>query len=157
MRSGAEVAAELWDTDLAPVLPGAGDALGAATGSLVAALRLLPEPTAPAHRLHHLLTGLRYARLEAHVAAWTDAGLTAAEIVALDAALRRSEPGASVSVSAPDELVTRGWLTIDGAATTLGRQARAAIETKTDSRCAAMFDAVTDRSQWFSSLRKLPS
>ncbi len=74
----------MWPGGLAVALRGAGDALAIASGDVTDVFRSLLEPEEPAHRLHHLLTGLRYARLDAHVEAWQAAGLTAAEVVDLD-------------------------------------------------------------------------
>lgn len=146
----ADAAAELWGWQLTDPLQGAAEGFAAASGPLVDAFRRLPEPAVPAHRLHHLLTGLRYARLEAHVAAWEGAGLAAAEIVALSVAV-----GSESTVAPQGRLVTRGWLTADGSATVEGHQARAGIEAETDARCTAMFQAVTDLAGWFGTLQRL--
>ncbi len=146
----AEAAANLWRTDLTTALCGAAEALPHASGPVAEAFRSLPEPTTAAHRLHPLLPGLRYARLDAHVAAWEEAGLSVTEIVALSAAVT----SAPVSPT-PESLVARGWLTAQGSATAEGRAARSTIETQTNSRCDALFDAITDRQQWLAAMGSL--
>ena len=76
----AQVAASMWPGNLAVAIRGAGEVLAVASGNVTNVFRSLPEPQEPAHHLHHLLTGLRYARLDAHVLAWRAAGLTADEV-----------------------------------------------------------------------------
>lgn len=147
----ADAATGLWGSDLATARRGAAQALGRASGGLVEPFRSLPEPTAPAHRLHHLLTGLRYARLDAHIAAWESAGLSAADMVALSSAV-----GSEPRLPAPEDLVARGWLTVDGSATAQGHAARSAIESETNSRCAMLFGAGTDWQDWLVAIRSLP-
>ncbi len=147
----AEAATNLWGSDPATAQPRAVQALSRASGPLVEAFRSLPYPTQPAHRLHHLLTGLRYARFDAHIAAWESAGLSAIEIVALSSAVA-SGPGLPV----PESLVARGLLTVDGSATAKGQAARAAIEAETNARCDLLFGPGPDRRDWLASLRSLP-
>lgn len=147
----AAAATDLWRSELDGALRGASEALAYAPGKLANALRSIPEPAEPAHRLHHFLTGVRYARLDAHISAWEAAELTATEIVALSSAVT-SEP-----VSPPPQsLVVRGWLTTQGAATAEGHAARLAIENKTNAGCDSMFGAVTKKEDWFATLRSLP-
>lgn len=146
----ADVATNLWGTDLVTANTGAAEALVSASGPVSEVFKSLPEPSRPAHLLHHRLTGLRYARLDAHMAAWEDAGLTAAEIVALTSAVEK-EP-----MSPPlDGLVARGWLTSQGAATAEGHAARSRIEAETDSRCDVLFGAVRDSQTWLASICRL--
>ncbi len=148
----ADVAETLWGTDLDAASTGAARALSLASGTVVEAFRSLPEPDRSAHRLHHLLTGLRYARLDAHVAAWERAGLTAVDIVALSSAV------ASAPVSAvPAGLVARRWLTVHGSATAEGRAARSAIEAETNSHCDALFATAADRHGFSTATRGLRS
>jgi len=157
LRLRADVAADLWGTDLAAATSGAARALELASGTLVEAFRTLPEPSHAAHRLHHLLTGLRYARFDAHIEAWEEVGLTAAEIVALSSAVVSAQVSASASASAPARLVARGWLTVDGSKTVAGRAARSAIEAGTDSRGDALFGTDIDRQSLLASIRSLPA
>jgi len=152
LRLRADVAMELWGTDLVVAISGAARALAAASGALVEAFSTLPEPSGPAPRLHHLLTGLRYARFDAHIAAWEEAGLTAAEVVALGSAV------ASAPVSPPPPgLVAGGWLTADGVATVEGRTARSAIEARTDAGGDALFSTDSDRRAFLASIRSVPA
>ncbi len=156
----AEAADELWGTRARATIDGAATALAAADGELTTAFRSLALPDTPAARLHHLLTGLRYARLDAHVAAWAGAGLSAAEIVALSSAVRgdsapgRSQPADDAGVQG---VRTRGWLTADGAATVAGIEARAAIEARTNEVCGGFFDQLADDHRWLAGIRRLPA
>jgi hypothetical protein len=147
----AQAAAKLWGTDLATAQRGAAEALPHGSGPMVEAFRLLPVPAPAAHRLHHLLTGLRYARMDAHIASWEAVGLSAAEIAALSSAVA-SEPVSP----APASLVAKGWLTTHGSATAEGHAARSSIEAATNSHCDPMFDTVTDGQEWLAALRSLP-
>jgi len=146
----ADVATNLWGTDLSTANAGAADALLRASGPVTEVFRSLPEPASPAHLLHHRLTGLRYARLDAHMAVWEDADLTVAEIVALTSAVA-IEPVSP----APDGLVARRWLTRHGVATSQGHAARSKIEAQTDARCDALFRAVDDLQEWRATMRSL--
>lgn len=48
------------------VRPSTAEALSYASSDLVNTFQSLAEPLPPAHRLHYLLTGVRYARMDAH-------------------------------------------------------------------------------------------
>lgn len=147
----ADSAARLWTSDLVTATRLSAEALSRASGPMVEAFRSLPTPAADGHRLHHVLTGLRYARLDAHMDAWEEAGLTAAEVVALSSAVE------SIPVpTGPERLVAKGWLRADGSATAEGQAARSVIEADTDARCDGLFGKVTDRERLLESLRSLP-
>ncbi|MEE9413709.1 MAG: hypothetical protein V3V01_00400 [Acidimicrobiales bacterium] len=150
LKARSDTAVSLWGDELVVAQRGATEALTHASGTMVNAFRSLPEPTELAHRLHHVLTGLRYARFDAHITAWEEAGLIAAEIVALSSA-SKSEPGSRT----PESLIAKGWLTAQGTATVTGLAARSAIEAETNAGCDAMFTAVTDLEGWFAALTSL--
>jgi hypothetical protein len=94
----AQAADELWGTEPLPILPLAERCLVAAANSaapggafhLVAPRYDEPDDT-DATRLAERLTGLRWHRFDAHVAAWTSAGLTAAEVMDLVHGQERDE------------------------------------------------------------------
>jgi len=152
LEARADTASLLWGTEIKAARAGADEALTRADGQLVNRFHELPRPVSPVAALHHVLTGVRYARLDAHVFAWRRAGLDPAGIVALSAAVESGEEQGH-----HPELVDRGWFTSDGTVTSEGRRARQRIENQTNDRCAAMFAAVNEPSQWLESLRRLPS
>ncbi len=145
----ASAADQLWRSHLGTSTRGAAEALSAARGQLVDAFVRLPEPARAAHRLHHLLTGLRYARMDAHIDAWEAVGLAPNEIVALSASVEGQPASATRGV------VERGWMADDGSITPAGRAARTEIEDATNNRCQAMFDGVTNLAEWVEGLRSL--
>ena len=150
LAARSETAETLWAGNLDAAQEGADEALQHAAGSLVELFRAVPEPSEPAHRLHHVLNGVRYGRLDAHVSAWQAQKLQATEIVALSAA---NESGHRVAV--PAGLLDRGWIEAGGSITNDGRTARAAIEADTNARCDAMFDGVAHPQLWYDALRAL--
>jgi hypothetical protein len=83
----AQAAEGLWGTDALPVLTLADRCLVAATSTADpdGAFHVVAPPydgpeDSDAARLAERLTGLRFHRFDAHVAAWTSAGLTAASV-----------------------------------------------------------------------------
>jgi len=148
----ASVAARLWPSRLDTELRGAEEAVAAATGALTDHFVRLPPPDEPAHRLHHLLTALRYVRMDAHEVAWRAEGLDREQILALTAAWQHPpEP------AVPAELLQRGLLDVDGRITDTGRQVRHRIEDATNRGCAAVFDAIDDLGRWRRLLADLAS
>ncbi len=147
----AVVAQSLWGDDLAALLHGAAEVLACATGQLTDGYKQLPTPEPSAHRLHHLLTGLRYARMDAHAAAWAAAGLAAGDIAALSAAVQGK------LAPAPPRIIERGWMTAAGAVTPAGRNARTGIEVATNEACEPMLAALSEPSDWYEKLVELPS
>ena len=94
----AQAAEGLWGTDPLPVLPLADRCLLAAstTATPAGAFHLVAPPhdeveDSDATRLAERLTGLRWHRFDAHVAAWTSAGLTAASVTDLGPGPLRDE------------------------------------------------------------------
>lgn len=146
----ARAADDLWLTDLALADQGAATVLAAAEGPLAMAFATLPKPEEPAARLHHLLTGVRYLRLDAHVDAWRSRGLRPAEVVALTIA--RDGDGVA---SPPAGLIGRGWLDTDGQITDAGVEARLEIENGTNRRCGELIKTVADPAAWLAALRCL--
>ncbi len=134
-----ETATSCWeDTDLVfTVAAGASRILVGAAGPLVDAYLQLPEPEAPAPRLLHRMVGLRYARADAHAAAWMDAGLEAESIVALTKAWQGGQEKAPA-------LVLSGLVTDDGEITELGRQVRNEIEQDTNALIEPAFAGLDD-------------
>ena len=116
----------------ATVSAGAEQILARATGPLVDPYLELPEPEEPAPRLLYRLVGLRYARADAHAAAWMYAGLEAESIVALTKAWQ-GDP-----VEAP-ALVVSGLVADDGKVTARGQRARDDIEQDTNGRMEPAF------------------
>ena len=133
----AETAAVMWP-DIASIeraTIGAIEALGAAVRPLAVAYRALPLPDRPPMRLHHLLTGLRYERLGAHVQACDRAGLTRPGAVALSTA----------------------WSGEGGPISAAERELRNRIEVETETGCEPMWSAVTDLDGWLDGLAMLGS
>lgn len=99
MRAVSAQAAEgLWGTDALPVLVLADRCLQAASATALpdGAFHVVAPPhdepgDSDATRLAERLTGLRWHRFDAHVAAWTSAGLTAASVAELGPGPRRDE------------------------------------------------------------------
>ncbi len=89
----AEIAELFWheSTHIDMVLHESTMALDHATGQLTTPFKLLPLPDRRAHRLHHVLTGLRYVRMDVHVLAWQAQGLSAAQMVQLPPGSQRDE------------------------------------------------------------------
>lgn len=151
MRARTSVCEARWKTNLAVPLVGTSQALSHASGELCDTFKHVREPSAPAHMLHHRLTGLRYARMDAHAAAWAQAGLTAPQIMLLTTAIESNEPADDESGA----LIDRAWLTSAGEVTAAGRTARAEIERDTNVRCQPWIDAVTDTADWVEALGAL--
>ena len=132
----AESAGHLWGGHagaIAAVRPAARSVVAAAPPSfaLAASFAALPEPADPFLAMHHLLTGLRYVRADAHARAWQEQGIAATDAVALTALWRRSDSAAGEE--ATPGLVERGLATMDPATLTVaGRSLREAIEARTD-------------------------
>ena len=111
------------------------------------ALGLPGDPMGDAWRLADML---REYRGDAHTAAWTSAGLDAAEIglltepywgLPLRTYVRTRAWSAEQLDAAEQRLVDRGLLA-DGALTDAGRAERESIEATTDAQCAPMLDAL---------------
>jgi hypothetical protein len=155
LRRRGEVARDLWtdhEDEFPMVTKGARAVFENSDGSLVGKFRSLAVPDHEALAVHHLLTGVRYHRADAHASAWASAGLDRHEIGALTKAWHGEH------VESPSSLADRGWFGLDGL-TELGRQARDDIEVVTNQRAASAF-AVFDEeswSRWFDSVRKLAS
>lgn len=119
---------------------------------LYAGLRSLGLPGEPLADAWRRADMLREYRGDAHVAAWTSAGLDAAEIglltepywgLPLRTYVRTRSWSDSDLDGAEARLVERGWLA-DGGLTDSGRVAREAIEVATDAQCAPIIDALGD-------------
>jgi hypothetical protein len=138
---------------VADVFARAVDALPEPGRPLFAGLRSQwDDPDDPWSRLFHLGDMLRECRGDAHVCAWTAAGVDAVEIGLLTEAymglpLRtyiRTRGWTDEELDAAAErLEQRGWLA-NGALTTRGRDAREAIERATDVQMAPAVDALGD-------------
>jgi hypothetical protein len=96
----AQAADDLWGSDLLPVLPLADRCLlaAAATATADGAFHLVAPPhdepdDSDATRLAERLTGLRWHRFDAHVAAWTSAGLSAHSVTDLAKQASESKRG----------------------------------------------------------------
>ena len=151
LAAQAETAEEVWPGDLSGVQVPADQAYRAADGPLVDAFRALPVPDAPGHRLLHTLTGVRYGRHDAHIDAWASFGLSGLDVVALGSAVN-----GEVLAEVPAALLESGWVDCGGNLTAAGREARLAIESKTDEGCRSMYDAVGELSSWYEALRAMP-
>ena len=149
----AEVAASMWGVhgDLVETaIAGATTALAAAARPLAIAARSLPEPDDRCLRLHHLLTGLRYERLGAHVEACDAAGLRRSDAVVLT----KAWSGERLD-DRPTQLTDLGLLDADRSLTAAGRRVRDRIEAATEAGCEPMWAAVPDRAGWVSVLAEL--
>jgi hypothetical protein len=138
LASRAEAAAHQWSSVtadveeleglLAPVLAG----LDTEEFPLAASHRLLSDPEEPELRLHQHLTTLRFVRADAHGDAWSAAGLTAADAMALNALWKG---GALPPNASADGLPAGGWATPDPwRITAAGVALRDQIEVETDRR-----------------------
>jgi hypothetical protein len=153
LRTRAATADELWGSscdEVAAALVGASAALTASSQPLAVAYRSLPSPDGAAARVHHLLTGLRYERLAAHVAACDAAGLRGADSVVLTK-VWSGEP----LDDRPTRLVDEGLVDASGAITDAGRSARDRIEAETDAACIPMWRAIEDPMAWRLALERL--
>ncbi len=146
LASRAEAAAHQWSGTtseieelavlMAPVLAG----LAADDFPLAVDHRLLPDPTEPELRLHQHLTTLRFVRADAHGEAWSNAGLTAADALALNALWKGGELPPTASASG---LPAGGWATPDPwRITTAGVALRDGIEVETDRRNNVAFESL---------------
>src|SRR5579871_671950 len=135
---------QLLETAVAPLRP-EGKPLYAG----LLALGLPGEPLADVWRLADML---REYRGDAHIAAWTSAGLDATEIglltepywgIPLRTYIRTRAWSDAQLDGAEARLVARGLLA-DGALTDEGRALRESIEAATDAQCAPMLDALGD-------------
>ena len=144
LASRAEAAAHQWSGDtadvaelevlIAPVLAG----LSADHFPLAADHRLLPDPTEPELRLHQHLTTLRFVRADAHGDAWSAAGLTAGDALALNALWKGGALPPNASAAG---LPIGGWATPDPwQITPAGVALRDGIEVETDRLNNAAFD-----------------
>lgn len=153
LRARLETAVELWRSVAAEVsiaAAGASDALAAARQPFACAFRSLPRPDVAAARAHHLLTGLRYERLSAHVAACESAGVRGSDAVVLT----RAWSGEPLD-DRPTSLADRGLIGPDGAITDAGRDVRDRIEADTERACQPMWRAVGDPVAWRTALGRL--
>jgi hypothetical protein len=130
--------------EAAGILGQAADALAPAGKPLFAGLRAKPWPTDPLGSLFHAGDLLREYRGDAHTAAWTAAGLDAAEIGLLTELFWGLAPRTYVRTRAWGDadldaaqagLADRGWLSGDGLSPA-GLEARRAIEEATDDQMA---------------------
>lgn len=132
----------------------AADALAEPGKPLFAGLRSQwDDPSDRWTRLFHLGDMLREARGDAHVAAWTAAGLDAIEIGLMTEAymglplrtyIRTRGWNDEELDAAVERLRARGWLDSADALTERGRDAREEIERATDRAMAPAIDAIGD-------------
>lgn len=113
---------------------------------LLDAFAAVPLPEPAEHRLFALFERLRYLRNDAHAAAWTSAGLTAADMVELTPIWNGKDPRGDVAALA--SLEERG-LVSGGRLTEVGRSIREAIEDDTNRRAQPAFDVLGDRAGRF--------
>src|SRR4051812_30910954 len=120
--------------------------------ALYSGLASLDLPDDPIGRMWRQADRLREYRGDAHVAAWTAAGVDATEICLLTEPFwglplrtySRSRGGTDAQFDAAEErLVSRGLLK-DGAFTDDGREVREGIEVTTDLLCKPLVDALGD-------------
>jgi hypothetical protein len=148
-----DVAQKLWQNhtnDFSIVRDGALSVVKASDGPLTARFRALPVPGQAALSVHHLLTGVRYHRADAHASAWQGFGLRREEIVALTRAWRGQQ------VEPPAGLAERGWFDGDEL-TQSGREARDRIELVTNQRAGPAFAGFDDEGwlTWFEAVANL--
>lgn len=113
--SHAAATARIWrDRDLGPLAALAERVLGKATAEPGDALAAMAPPYEPEGSpagllLFNRLAALRYARADAHAAAWQEAGLTAAEVVALEPGPLRTrvEAGTNRRAAVPYHALSR--------------------------------------------------
>lgn len=110
----------------------------------------VPLPPHAALAFHQMLTTLRYARAAAHVDAWSTAGLTRDDVLALSSLWREE----TVTRGSTDRLEALG-LVHDGRITDEGRSLRSRIEDDTDARNAPVF-AEVDGAGLIALLAQLP-
>ncbi|HYD08835.1 MAG TPA: hypothetical protein VEA78_01930 [Acidimicrobiales bacterium] len=119
---------------------------------LYAGLASLDLPGSPVGDLWRRLDMLREFRGDAHVSAWTTAGIDATEINLLTEAYwgmpmrsySRTRAWSDAEFDAAEErLVARGLLQ-DGAITDAGRDEREGVEVRTDAQCRPFVDALGD-------------
>lgn len=149
----ADVAQNIWreKVEVFPeVLVGAAAVMRASDGPLTVRFRRLPVPDNDALAVHHLLTGVRYHRADAHAAAWQEAGLNREEIRALTDAWHGK------TVEPLSSLVERGWFDRNGL-TESGGRARDEIEVVTNQHAGDAFDVLDDEAwlAWFDAVRSL--
>ena len=145
-------AARLWgeSAHLETLAAGAAVMLRHARGPLVEPYRALNEPADPVGALWHRLVGLRYARADAHAAAWEEAGFTAAEMPDLTTAWRGE------AVNSPQQsLVDRGVVSESGAITEAGTEIRDAIEADTNRRSEPVYRSLDGWTGWMAAMAEL--
>ena len=157
----ADAAATMWrgqedDVDQASQTAHELAALASDDHLVAAAHRALPAPEDPFLRLHTRLVTLRYVRQHDHMAAWQSRGLTPPEIIVMSTLWGGDDV-------APDEglaqLVARGLATDDPPALTdAGQSMRAEIESDTNERSQAIFNALgeNETAEFLAVLRRLP-
>ncbi len=138
------ICSELWGADdehALSVSKMARRVLDAATDrhGLVGFAQRTTEPTDTLHQLWSRLTALRLVRNEAHVAAWTDVGLTPNDVEVLTSAWAGT---ATQGDSAPSQgLIERGFVT-DGVVNEEGLRVRQQIEDATDDGVRQAYAAI---------------
>lgn len=120
---------------------------------LYAANRALPWPDEPVAKLWHAATLLREQRGDAHIAVLVAEGISGRESNVLHAAAGRV-PRDMIMRSRDyddeqwehyvDRLRSRGWLDGDGQLTAAGREAKQAVEDRTDALALGALEALTD-------------
>jgi hypothetical protein len=119
---------------------------------LFAGLVSLGLPGDPVGDMWRLADRLREHRGDAHVAAWTAAGIDATEIglltelywgLPMRSYIRTRAWSSDDLDAAEDRLAARGWVA-DGTLTPAGRDAREAVEVATDAQCRPFVEALGD-------------
>lgn len=120
---------------------------------LVAVAVLVDEASDPFHCLWQRLTGLRLVRNEAHVHAWTDAGLSPGDVEVLTGAWA----GTTLQAPAAPSIALRslGCTHADGSVTDAGLTLRQGIEDATDAGVSTAFRTI-DTAAFLKSLQSLP-
>jgi hypothetical protein len=142
--AGLERAIELLAAAAAPLRPEGKP--------LFAGLLSLDLPGDPVGDMWRLADLLREYRGDAHTAAWTSAGLDAAEIGLLTElywglpmrSYVRTRAWSAEQLDAAETRLSERGLVADGALTPEGRELRESIEVATDSQCEAVLDALGD-------------
>ena len=119
---------------------------------LFAGLRSLPTPDGPLGAAWRLADQLREYRGDAHVAAWTTAGLDGCEISLVTElywglplrSYSRSRGWSDDDFAAAEQRLTERGLVANGALTASGREHRERIEVVTDDACRPIVDALGD-------------
>jgi hypothetical protein len=136
----------------ADLLHRATDGLRPEGKPLFAGLVSLGLPGDPIGDVWRLADQLREHRGDAHVAAWTSAGIDATEIglltelywgLPMRSYIRTRAWSSDDLDAAEDRLAARGWVA-DGALTPAGRDAREAVEVATDAQCRPFVEALGD-------------